>query len=660
MSTLQLSDSVSKLPGVGPVRAGQLEALGIFTIKDLLWYAPFRYETIEKNAQIATLVTNTTVVLKAAVLSRSPVKTSKFRSMIKATVTDGTGKLEVTWFNQPFVINSLKVGAILYFVGKVSAFQGKPTLTNPSILRQPPLTGNLVPIYHESSSITSRYLQQLIRHAMELADLSESHTFGPVAIHHNLPSFATACRNLHMPDSIDDTKKAMNRFAFEEMYTLIAGVISRKREHEQSKVLQRLVCDQNQIASFFQLFPYTATPSQKEAVNAIAADLKKNYPMYRLIQGEVGSGKTTVAAFALWAAATHNSTAVLVCPTNILAQQHFETLQSIFKPADISIGLYTGKEKRTDAQILVGTHALFNIKGLKPSVVVIDEEHRFGVQQRETFFKRKKKPHFLSMTATPIPRTVALTALADRDVSFLIPHKSNANIKTWVVPHRKRMGAYDWIKKTLRQTQQQALIVCPFIEESTVETLTSVKSAKKEFDTLRLIFSEFNLALLHGKLKATQKEQLFADMMEGKTDILVTTPVVEVGVDIPKASIIVIEGAERFGLAQLHQLRGRVGRRGQEAYCLLFTSPNPLPTQQLESSQLSLMESSDAGGSRRLLYFSRTYDGNALAEYDLRHRGSGELLGVRQHGFDTLTFASWFDHELIQTCKKEVELRYVK
>jgi ATP-dependent DNA helicase RecG len=359
--------------------------------------------------------------------------------------------------------------------------------------------------------------------------------------------------------------------------------------------------------------------------------------MQRLIQGEVGSGKTTVAAFALWIAARQGKQSVLICPTNILASQHFETLSRLFKDqhaSTVSLGLYTSN-KKDDADILVATHAIFQKKGYKPAVVIIDEEHRFGVEQRETFFKLKKKPHFLSMTATPIPRTVALTALADRDVSYIVPHKSNDNIKTWVVPTSKRKASYDWIRKTLDETGHQALVVCPFIEESFVENLSTIKSAKKEFDALKNVFKDFKLDLLHGKLKNEEKDQLFAKMMAGKTDILVTTPVVEVGVDIPKASIIIIEGAERYGLAQLHQLRGRVGRRGQTAYCLLFTTDNV-----------------EVGN--RLQFFAKTYDGNALAEYDLKHRGSGELLGIRQHGFDALRFASWSDIQLIEKCKKEL------
>jgi ATP-dependent DNA helicase RecG len=344
----------------------------------------------------------------------------------------------------------------------------------------------------------------------------------------------------------------------------------------------------------------------------------------------------TVAAFALWVAAKSGHQVALVCPTKILAEQHFQSLTSLLQPTGVTVGLLTAKSKESEAQIIIGTHAVFHWSNFKPALVVIDEEHRFGVEQRKHFFQHAKKPHFLSMTATPIPRTVALTALADYDVSVLQPHREANTVKTWVVPEEKRSEAYDWVKRHI----DQAFVVCPFIDTSAIETLGSVKSASDEYDKLQRIFPEQKLTLLHGRMGEEDKTQVFGQMMEGAVDMLVTTPVVEVGVDIPRANIIIIEGAERFGLAQLHQLRGRVGRRGQPAFCLLFTSEGL---------------GDPATITKRLHYFSQNYDGNALAEFDLKRRGSGELLGTRQHGFGSLQFASWFDNELIALCRNEVE-----
>jgi len=651
--TVELRSSVSNLPGVGPARADQLAAIGIESLQDLLYYPPFRYETVEREVSIANLVADQTVCIHAEVVSKIPIRTPRFHSMLKVKVKDESGTMDLTWFNNSFVLSSLKVGASYYFTGKVSVYKNHPTLTNPSIETKTPLFGTLVPVYHESAEINSRYLRRLIRTSLDIVDLTDTEQMRPIYERRKLMDKREAISVLHaiIPTSSDEmVSEAKKRLAFDEVFTLIQDVMRHKKEHQASQSVVKLTTTNDDIAAFFSLLPYAPTPSQKEAIQAISLDIVQPHPMHRLIQGEVGSGKTTVGAFALWVAARGGHKAVLICPTNILAGQHYQTLQAMFEnskvqmPKDkIKIGLFTGKEKNIDADILVGTHALFNVKGLKPAVVIIDEEHRFGVKQRESFFKLKKKPHFLSMTATPIPRTVALTALADRDISIITPHKSNSNIKTWVTPVAKRAGAYEWMKKTLKETRtaglpadRQALIVCPFIEESFIDTLSTVKSAKKEFDTLKKTFAGFKLGLLHGKLKPAEKDDLFAKMMAGKLDILVTTPVVEVGVDIPKASIIVVEGSERYGLAQLHQLRGRVGRRGQDAYCLLFTS---------DGVEIN----------NRLNFFAKTYDGNALAEYDLKHRGSGELLGIRQHGFDALRFASWSDTKLIEECKQEVE-----
>ncbi len=644
--SVELSSSVSNLPGVGPARADQLAALGIETLKDLLYYAPFRYETVEREVLIADLVADTTVCIHAEVVSKFPIRSPRFKNMLKVKVKDASGSLDLMWFNNAFMISTLKVGESYYFTGKVSVYKNHPNITNPTVETKEPLYGSLVPIYHESADINSRYLRKLIRSAMEIADLDDKSEMVQIYERHKLISLRTALETLHQLStnnaslSTDDAKR---RLAFDEMFFLIQDVVAHKKEHQASKSVAKLSASNDDLKAFYSLLPFDPTPSQKEAIQAITIDLIQPHPMHRLVQGEVGSGKTTVAAFALWLAARKGEKGIIICPTNILANQHYQTLQTLFgnsksqnPSAKTKVGLYTGKEKNFEANILVGTHALFNVKSLKPAVVIIDEEHRFGVNQRESFFRLQKKPHFLSMTATPIPRTVALTALADRDISIITPHKDNTNIKTWVTPVAKRAGAYDWIKKTLKESHQQALIVCPFIEESFVDTLATVKSAKKEFTDLKKTFTGFKLGLLHGQLKSDEKDELFAKMMSGKLDILVTTPVVEVGVDIPKASIIVIEGSERYGLAQLHQLRGRVGRRGQDAYCLLFTSDG-------------------VEVNNRLHFFAKSYDGNALAEYDLKHRGSGELLGVRQHGFDALRFASWSDTALIEECKKEVE-----
>jgi ATP-dependent DNA helicase RecG len=632
MPLFLLSDPVSVLKGVGPARSAALADLGVTTLKELLEYAPFRYEKVEMAATLANLPIGHLVSVRATVLSKVQLKSQRFRSFIKATIGDESGQLEVMWFNAPYVLTQLRERSEWYFLGKVGEWQGKPSLTNPLLRLTDPGLGPLLPIYHESEALTSQTIKLLIEQALKLEYQLDKAVEERAAVQGLVPS-PIAWKHLHQPLTPDEVKQAKTRLAFDEMYELLSQVLQRKAEYAVSPAAVKVSVPELAIQQFTVRLPYQPTDSQTAALRAIVHDLEQKGPMHRLVQGEVGSGKTTVAAFALWLAALSGKPAVLVCPTKILATQHAARVGELLAGTGVHVELVTGESSYEPEgkgnKILIGTHALFHLKNLKPSLVVIDEEHRFGVAQREHFFRLKRKPHFLSMTATPIPRTVALTALADREVSFLEPHRTADMVKTWVVPEAKRRSSYDWITRTLRETGGQAFVVCPFIEESGLESLSTVKSATAEFERLKAVFPHLKLRLLHGRLAVKQKDAIFAQLMAKKIDMLVTTPVVEVGVDIPDANIMIIEGGERFGLAQLHQLRGRVGRRGQAAYCLVF-------------------ETASQGVSKRLTYFANTYDGNSLAEYDLRHRGSGQLLGVKQHGFGELKFAEWSDSELIE------------
>lgn len=662
ITAFSLLSPVQTLPGIGPTRQEQLSRLGIETIRDLLYYAPFRYEAIDRPISLAELQAGTKSSFKALVESVLPIKTRRFRSMLKAKLSDEKNgiktTIEVTWFNTPYVLAALKVGQQYYFTGKVAEYKGKLTITNPIFEQSRPNEGELVPIYHETAKLTSRWLRKMLGQVLDALESQPKIVMNQLsseyheerALQLGFVPLLQALRSLHQPASEEYLELATKRLGFDELLVLIRGVVESKKQFSLAVAAAQLSVTNKDIAAFTKLLPYQPTESQQAALQAVALDLAQPHPMHRLLQGEVGSGKTTIAAFALWVAAKAGKQVALVCPTKILAEQHARSLETILAKTGVEVGLVTAKSKQLTAQIIVGTHALFHWPEFRPALVVIDEEHRFGVEQRKHFFEVEHKPHFLSMTATPIPRTVALTALADFDVSYLEPHRAANTIKTWVVPEKKRKDAYVWAQKHLNQNseqrgeqennQHQALVVCPFIDTSAIETLTSVKSATTEYKKLQKIFPKQNLTLLHGRMAEDEKSAVFADMMEGKTDVLVTTPVVEVGVDIPNADLIIIEGAERFGLAQLHQLRGRVGRRGQPAYCLLFISE--------DMAQPDVI-------SQRLQYFSQNYDGNALAEYDLKRRGSGELLGTRQHGFGTLQFASWFDTELITLCRNEVE-----
>ena len=635
---LTFASSVLELKGVGAESARKLQKLDIHSIQDLLFHVPFRYDDLSKQRTIASLLPDEEVTLRASVLRITQIQSRFGKSMIKGTLQDETGKVDVLWFHQPYILYSLKPGSLRAFSGAPKLYKGKLSFINPIVEEIKEggglHTGRLVPIYSETMKLSSRTLRGLIHSALQETEIPENYP-PKFREQHHLLDLKTALQALHFPESLPITEDGRRRLAFDEVFSLLQQAQEKKRTRKQRKAIQTLQVDAEQQRAFVRLLPFTPSPSQTQAMFDIALDFVQSYPCDRLIQGEVGSGKTVLAAFAGFCAAKNKTNAVLLAPTQILAKQHFHSLETLLSPAGIPVRLLVaGSEAPKDAPgtIYVGTHAVFqHAKTLQPAVVIVDEEHRFGVKQREVFLRGRKHPHLLTMTATPIPRTAAQTVLADRDVTVLeeIPEKKK-RIKTWVVAHEKREASYGWIAERMK-AKEQVFVVCPFIGESTSETLQSVKAAETEYVVLQKKFPTFKLALLHGKTPKDHRERILDAFSAGTLDMLVSTPVVEVGIDIPKATVMVIESAERFGLAQLHQLRGRVGRRGQQAYCLLF-SEHPEAMERLKP--LETLES-----------------GNELAELDLHRRGAGDILGVRQSGWSGLQFASWFDTDLIAECK---------
>jgi ATP-dependent DNA helicase RecG len=461
-----------------------------------------------------------------------------------------------------------------------------------------------------------------------------------------------AYSNIHFPENKTLAKESQKRLAFDELFIIQLSAALVKKEWEKEKVGHQFKIDKTiteKINTFINKLPFQLTSAQNRAVKEILDDLSKNKPMNRFLQGDVGSGKTVVAAIACYLAYLNGYQSLFMAPTEILAKQHFQTLSMLFKDYSLKIGLQTKSEKInnkrnnspiSDFNIIIGTHALLNekLQFNQVGLVIIDEQHRFGVRQRAMLKEKGINPHLLTMTATPIPRTVALVLYGELDISYLdeMP-KGRLPVKTYLIPQEKRADAYSWIKKQIKEKNESVFIVCPLIEESNVETMKSVKAAKKEFENLKEIFSEFKLGLLHGKLKTKEKNKVLEDFRSDKIKILVTTPVVEVGIDIPQATIMIIEAAERFGLAQLHQLRGRVGRSDKQSYCFLFTN------------------SKSAKITERLTFFAKNNLGIKLAEYDLQTRGPGEVYGEKQHGFIDLKIASFTDYHLISQTKKAVD-----
>ncbi len=651
--TLSLTTPIEALSSVGKKRAELLKRLGIHTVKDMLYHFPFRYEDYSLITPIAEAQLGETITIYGTVLSMKFFVTKYGKKIIEGKVVDNTGIMTIIWFNQQYLLRVIREGNKGNFSGTVSWFGKRIVLSNPTFERESSEnlnlhTGRIVPIYPETEGITSTWLREKVYALLtELADEITDYLPEHIQSSYNLMTLSDAIQRVHFPKMLEDAKEAKRRLAFDELLELHVISQALRRQRETSEKGIALSIHHDDIDQFKHALPFSLTPDQERVIQDISDDLSKNVPMNRLIIGDVGSGKTVIAAFAMYLLWKHRYSSVLMAPTQILAEQHHKMLSSIFKSFDIKIDLITGNTSTIDMfsddhRIIVGTHALLTNQDILGNVglIVIDEQHRFGVKQRTKLLKQHETivPHFLTMTATPIPRTIAKTFLGNIDVSFLLSMPSGRKpIKTWLVPNEKRENAYEWIKKQIKETDSQVFIICPLIEESESETLADVKAVKKEYEKLKTIFSEFSIGLLHGNMKPKEKTAVLTDMLQKKHHILLATPVVEVGIDIPNATIIVIETAERFGLSQLHQLRGRVGRGQKQSYCLLFT------------------ESQDERALKRLKAMETIHNGPELADLDLLFRGAGDVFGVRQHGFPTLKIASFGDTHLLEQTKRAAE-----
>ncbi len=643
---MKLSDGIEKLPLVGPTYAKRLEKLEIATIEDLIFHFPFRYDDFSLISSISRVQPGETITVRGVVEKMTNEYTRHGKKIQKATIVDKTGKIEATWFNQPFLAKTIKVGEEYQFSGKVQFFGRQKTLASPEyeMAKSETLhTGRLVPVYNETYGLSSKWLRSRIKKALLLfGEQIEEFLPEEMVKKEGLMAEKEAVFQIHFPANKMLAEKAKERLAFDELFLIQLSALERKKEWQKKTLGHPLVVDQEKVLGFLGSLPFTLTGAQKRCLKEILADLVKGQPMNRLLQGDVGSGKTVVAAAAAYVAFLNGFQTLLMAPTEILANQHYLTLKTLLTPLAVPVELVTGSHKSSpkSAGVTVGTHALLHqqFDATKVGLVIVDEQHRFGVEQRALLAQKGQAPHFLTMTATPIPRTIALTFFGDLDLSVIdeLP-EGRLKVKTWVVPKEKRQSAYKWIHDRIKDTPEQAFIICPLIEES--ETLTSVKAVTKEFSLLsQVIFPDLRLGLLHGRLKAKEKETILKSFTEGKLDILVATPVVEVGIDIPNATIMLIEGADRFGLAQLHQLRGRVGRSHLQSFCFLFTeNENPLVIQRLKALET-------------------TFLGRELAEIDLKLRGPGEIYGTRQHGFPDLRVASFSDLSLIQKTRQAAEL----
>ncbi len=668
-SQAALDVPVTVVKGMGPVLATKFKKMGVKTVRDLLYFFPHRHLDYSKLKHISELVEGEEQTIIANIWQAQETSPGGRRST-EAIVGDETGNIRVLWFNQPYLAKSLTTNARIILSGRVSLFKGRHVFLSPDweLMEGQDLvhTARLVPVYPLTQGLRPRQVRRLMkdfidRWAGRLTDFLPEE----LRIRLGLLKLPEAISQAHYPESEESKNKARIRLAFDELFLLQLGVMSRKRNWQESQPSIPFDIPTALLKQFISSLPFVLTPDQDKVLKEILGDLGKTTPMCRLLQGEVGSGKTVVATAALLLAAANGCQGAFMAPTEILAEQHFATICGLLanigraegegylrsykgiltNPLNIALLIgdikQAGKKriqqqiKEGSIDIVIGTHALVQ-KGLefaKLGLAVVDEQHRFGVEQRSALREKGFNPHMLVMTATPIPRTLALTLYGDLDLSViseLPPGRQMVKTK-WLKPEQ-RESAYNFVRKQVSEGRQ-AFILCPLIEESEA---IAAQAAVVEYERLsQEVFPDLKVGLLHGRLSAADKDAVMEEFRTGRLDILVSTPVIEVGIDIPNATVMLIESADRFGLSQLHQFRGRVGRGKEQSYCML------------------LAENPSEVARQRLDIIENTHDGFKLAEEDLKMRGPGEFFGTRQSGLPDLRMAKMSDVALLELARNE-------
>ena len=679
-----LDSPVTVLRGVQEATARLLKRVGVYTVRDALLFFPFRYDDFSALKPIAELEPGVNQTVVGTIWDVEARRTRNGRPLITATLADDSGTITVSWFNQEYLLKSLRPGEPIVVSGKPGELYGRLQFSSPEwepydteLLH----TGRIVPVYRSTEGLYRRTLRRIMHDAVErFAEQMPDYLPEMMKRDAQLIDLASALKQIHFPESKLDAAQATKRLAFDEFLLIQLGMLQRKQAWQQSQQGAAMPADPALLERFYSTLPFALTSAQQRVVGEILGDLKGTIPMTRLLQGDVGSGKTVVAATALVVAVANGCQGVLMAPTEILAEQHFKTLSKMLEgwdaegggnresgggnqewgegPRQITLRLLKGstpkKEKNKiyaeiaagEVDIVVGTHAVIQegVQFKRLGLVVVDEQHRFGVVQRDALRQKGLEaglmPHTLVMTATPIPRSLALTIYGDLEVSVIDEMPPGRRlIKTRWVDGLRRQQAYTFIEKKVAEGRQ-AFVICPLVEES---DKIEAKAAVAEYERLQAeVFPDRKLALLHGRMKPKEKEEVMAAFNGKESDILVSTSVVEVGIDVPNATVMLVEGADRFGLSQLHQFRGRVGRGEHQSYCIL------------------LADNAQGVAFERMQIIQDTHDGFQLAEEDLKIRGPGEFFGTRQSGMPDLRMAKLSDVATLSLAREQAKALFVR
>lgn len=650
-----LSKNVQFLKGVGPAKAGLLNKLGIFTISDLIQHYPRRYEDRSRLKQINSLSAGKIETFCARIVSVSDIKPRPNLIITKAIVRDNTGTAALVWFNQPYKKRLLKIGLDLIISGKIQKKFYDTEVLNADFETLDTTdkinTGRIVPVYPALGNVTQKWLRQLIWQILEQYTTKPFETLPAEIINqYQLLDRVSAILNIHFPKDYTSLAAARRRLAFEELYLLQCGLIYLKQKNKKKCLGIKHAANGKLVQKLLTCLPFELTSDQKQVLDEITIDMENILPMHRLVQGDVGSGKTIVAAVALAKTVENGFQGALMAPTEILADQHYKNLSTLFNPLGVNVVLLTGKlarSKRQDtlqqikngqANIIVGTHALIqtDVEFSNLGLVVTDEQHRFGVLQRARLQQKGNMPDVLVMTATPIPRTLALTVYGDLDISSIrqLP-PGRKPIRTFVRGSAARKKIYDFLVSEITKGRQ-AYIVCPLVDES--ENLEAQAATSLYNELTNGYLKNVTCGLIHGKLNNKDKDNIMTKFYMGEIKVLIATTVIEVGVNVPNATIMIIEGADRFGLAQLHQLRGRIGRGDHSSYCVLISDTNNPETRE------------------RLKILTEVSNGFILSEEDLKLRGPGQFFGTKQHGMPDLKVANILkDTQILLEARQAVE-----